>query len=175
MKNLHRHGLFMLSMAGFAMVLAPGVWAQEARNGQVKSDPELDQLHDEAMTVAYSSAEGDLERATWMHGYVAHRRQGDDSRRFECLRIQAELLNAIGYLEGSRLFLEEAARHAEDKRDPYNAAMTYVDAALLAQEAGDSWAIMDLAYRARALVSSPDLDIDHRASILDRVEPGWRR
>ena len=175
MRNVHRCGLFMLSMAAFAMALPAGVMAQEAGPGQAQSDPELDQMHDEAMAVAYSWAKGDLERATWMHGYVAHRRQGDDSRRFECLRIQAELLHATGYLEASRLFLEEAARHAEDTGDPYNAAMTYVDAALLAQEAGDSWATMDLAYRARALVSSPDLDIDQRASILDRVEPGWRR
>ena len=175
MRIVRRFGLLTLPLAGLAIVLAPGVGAQEAVDGQAKSDPELDQMHEEAMAVAYSSAKGDLERATWMHGHVAYRRQGDDSRRFECLRIQAELLHATGYLEGSRLFLEEAARHAEDTDDPYNAAMTYVDAALLAQEAGDSWATMDLAYRARALVSSPDLDIDQRASILDRVEPGWRR
>lgn len=175
MRSVHRHGLFMLSMAGFAMVLAPGVAGQEAGNGPAKSDPELDQLHDEAMAVAYSSAKGDLERATWMHGFVAYRRQHDDVRRFECLRIQADLLHAIGYLEGARLYLEEAARHAEATSDPYDAAMTYIDAALLAQEAGDRWATMDLGYRARALVSSPGLDINHRASILDRVEPGWRR
>ena len=108
MRIVRRFGLLTLPLAGLAMVLAPGVWAQEARNGQTKSDPELDQMHDEAMAVAYSWAKGDLERATWMHGYVAHRRLGDDSRRFECLRIQAELLHATGYLEGSRLVVEEA-------------------------------------------------------------------
>ncbi len=175
MRRVHRRGLFMLPIAGLVMVVATGVAAQEQRNHQARSYPDLDRMHDEAMTWAYSSVEGDLERATWQHGNVAYSRPTDDARRFECLLIQAQLLHATGYLEGSRLFLEEAARHAEDTGDPYNAAMTYVDAALLAQEAGDSWAIMDLAYRARALVSSPDLDIDQRASILDRVEPGWRR
>ena len=153
MRIVRRFGLLTLPLAGLAIVLAPGVWAQEAVDGQAKSDPELDQMHDEAMAVAYSSAKGDLERATWMHGYVAYRRQHDDVRRFECLRIQADLLHAIGYLEGARLYLEEAARHAEATSDPYDAAMTYIDAALLAQEAGESWAAQDFAYRARALVS----------------------
>ena len=148
-----------LTLVGL-MVLVPGVGAQEA---QTTSYPELDRMHEEAMTEAYSSAEGALERATWMHGSVAFQRPQDDVRRFACLRIQAELLHATGYLEGSRLIVEEAARQAEATGDPFNAAMTYVDAAVLAQEAGDSWAAWDFASRARALVSSPDLDIDQRA------------
>ena len=122
MRIVRRFGLLTLPLAGLAIVLAPGVWAQEVRNGQAKSDPELDQMHDEAMAVAYSWAKGDLERATWMHGYVAHRRLGDDSRRFECLRIQAELLHATGYLEGSKLFLEEAARHDPSEGVAYKVA-----------------------------------------------------
>ena len=84
-------------------------------------------------------------------------------------------VHALGRLRDSPGTGGMGTGHAEDTGDPYNAAMTYVDAALLAQETGDSWATMDLAYLARALVSSPDLDIDQRALILDRVEPGWRR
>jgi len=174
MRRVHRRGLFTLPTAGLAMVLATGVAAQKHGDDQARSYPDLDRMHDEAMTLAYSSVEGDLEKATWRHGNVAYSRPTDDARRFECLRIQAELLHATGYIEGSKLFLEEAARQADATGDPYNAAMTYVDAALVAKEAGDRWAARVFASRARALVSSPALDIDQRASILDRVTPGWR-
>ena len=175
MRIVHRLGPLTLPLAGLAMVLAPGVAAQDGADPQAKSYPELDRMHEEAMEVAYSSAEGGLESATWMHGYVAHSRPRDDVRRFQCLRTQAELLYGSGYIEASRLFLNEAGRQAEAIGDPYNAAMTYIDAALLAQEAGDRWAARNLADRARSLVSSPEVGVDQRASILDRMDPDWRK
>jgi hypothetical protein len=65
----------------------------------------------------------------------------------------------------------EAAQHAEATDDPFNAAMTYVDAAILAKDSGASWEAVELAAKARALVSNQELDLNQRAEILDRLQP----
>lgn len=147
-----------------AVLTAQGLAAQETVR-----DPELDRLHDEAMALAYGSAPGGLERAAWAHAPIAYQRGPDDAQRFECLRTQAELFGALGYIDGASLYLEEAARQAERTGDTYGAAMTWIDAALLAWDAGNEWKAWTLAVRARELASSSDLDREQRARVLDRL------
>ena len=171
MRPLHRLGGWTLSVCGLAMLMAQGVAGQDV-DQQAASDPDLDRQHDWAMAY-YTSSEGGLEEAAWRHGFVAMLRREDDARRFECLRQQAQMLHTLGHTEASRMYLEEAGQQAEATDDPYNAAMTYVDAAILAQETGDRWGARKLAVKARALVSSPSLDINQRAAILKRLVPGW--
>ncbi len=169
MRRLHRLAGWTLPVYGLAMLMAQGVAGQDV--DQQVTNPDLDRQHDWAMAY-YTSPEGGLEEATWRHGRVAMLRSEDDARRFECLRQQAQMLYALGNTEASRLYLEEAGQQAEETDDLYNAAMTYVDAAILAQETGDRWGARELAVKARALVSSPSLDIDQRAAILKRLYPG---
>lgn len=154
------------TLGAAALIAAQGLSAQE-----LVSYPALDRLHDEAMAPAYTAAPGNLERAAWGHASVAFQRAQDDVKRFDCLRTQAELFEALGYVDGARIYLEEAARQAEATGDPFTAAMTWVDAAILAQRTGKRWVAQDLAAKARALVSNPALDLDQRATILDRLEP----
>jgi hypothetical protein len=155
-----------LALGAAAILAAQGISAQEAIH-----NPVLDRMHDEAMAPAYTSAPGSIERAAWGHAPIAFQRGENDVRRFECLRVQAELFGALGYADGARLYLVEAAQHAEATDDPFNAAMTYVDAAILAKDSGASWEAVELAAKARALVSNQELDLNQRAEILDRLQP----
>ena len=148
-------------LVGLAMILPPGLLAQDAA--------ELDRMHDWALAAAYEGTSADIQKATWMHSQVVQLRTADDPRRFECLRDHANLLYYIGYVDGARVYLEEAAQHAANTGDDFNAAMTFVDAAILALEAGNIKATQNLAERAALMSTSPRLDRQERATILDRI------
>ena len=171
MRSLQRLGKWTLPVCGLAILMAQGLAAQDV-NQLVTSYPDLDRQHDAAMA-HYTSVDGGLEEAAWRHGRVAMLRSLNDTRRFECLLQQAQMLDALGHSEASRLYLEEAGQQAETMGDTYGAAMTFVEAAIVAQETGDGLAARGLARRARALVSSPNLDINQRAAILKRLDPDW--
>ena len=170
MRPLHRLGAWTLPVCGLAMLMAQGVAGQDV-DQQATSYPDLDRQHDSAMA-HYNSFGAGLEEATWRHGRVAMLREENDARRFECLLQQAQMLHGLGHDDVSLLYLEAAGQQAEATGDPYNAAMTYVDAAILAQESGDGWSARELAVKARALISSRSLDINQRAAILKRLYPG---
>ncbi len=171
MRPLHRLRKWTLPVCGLAMLMAQGVAAQDT-DQQITSHLHLDREHDSAMA-HYASYGGGLEEAAWRHGRVAMLRRTNDARRFECLLQQAQMLYALGHTEVSWLYLDEAGHQAEAMGDSYGAAMTFVEAAIVAQEAGDSVSAHELAATARALVSSPNLDINHRAAILKRLDPAW--
>lgn len=133
------------------------------------SDAALDRRHDHAMRIAYGSEPGALDRAVIMHGQVAHQRTLRDTRRFDCLKSQAILLHHADHLDAARLYMLAAAEQAAyDGRD-YDAAMTYIDAAILAQQAEDFSAVADLAARAAAHASSAHLRAEQRSLILARI------
>ena len=153
-----RRLLRTVPLAALALALAQGASAQE-----MVSYPEVDRMHDAAMTYYTPSDAGD---AAWRHGRVALLRPADDERRFECMLQQAQLLYAAGFPEASRQHMVEAARQARATGNTLGAAMTYVDAAILAQQSGDDRAALYLADEARALV--PFLGSD-KAIILNRL------
>ncbi|MCH7530272.1 MAG: hypothetical protein IIB36_00750 [Gemmatimonadetes bacterium] len=172
MRPLHRLGAWTLPVCGLAMLMAQGVAGQDVDQQATRWYPYLDRQHDAAMA-HYTPSKGGLEEAAWRHGLVSLLRTEDDARRFECLLQQAQILHALGHADASRAYLEEAAQQAEATGDTYGAAMTFVDAAIVAQETGDGWSARELAGKARALVSSPNLDINQRAAVLRRLDPGW--
>ena len=133
------------------------------------SNPQLDYLHDAAVSLAFGPDTEGLAKAAWAHAGVAHLRQVYDERRFECLRTQADLLHAIGEVDGSRFYLEEAAAQAITEGRVYEAAMTYIDASLAAREAGNENATRQLAKRAWALSSSSSLVPLEREMIVGRI------
>lgn len=128
-------------------------------------------LDREAMAFAYTGRRSDMAKAATWHAYVVAARPADDPERFDCLRTHAELLKAIGNLDGARAHLEEAARLAESKDRIYDAAMTYIDVALLAVEAEDMWGARRFAWRARVLSGSPRLTEAQQQEILQRLDP----
>jgi hypothetical protein len=164
MKSLQRSGTMTIVLGGLALLSARHVAAQ-----QTVAYPELDRIHEEAMALAYASAPGSLERAAWSHGHVAYLRPVDDVHRFECLRTQAQLLQAIGETDGARFYLEEAAIQAREIGDDFNAAMTYIDAAILELDAGHDWEAWDLGRQARSIASDGKMEQAQRRAILDRL------
>ena len=133
------------------------------------SDPILDRMHDDAIALAYGGGPDAIEQAVLMHGQVVHQRTAQDDRRFECLKSHANLLYYHGRLEGALLYMEAAAEQAALEGHDFDAAMTYIDAALLAREAGDLRAVSKLAEHAGALSTSPRLDVAQRTEILGRI------
>lgn len=161
MKPITALGTSMLALATAALLLPNAAVAQ--------SDPVLDREHDAAIAVAYGGAPGAIEQAVLRHGQVVHDRQLLDARRFECLKSHANLLYYYGRLEGARVYLEAAAEQAAFEGRDYEAAMTYVEAAMVAKEAGRIDAVRELAHQASLLASSDRLEAAQQAEILARI------
>jgi hypothetical protein len=131
------------------------------------SDWTLDRQHDEAMSVAYGSEAGALDKAVIMHSQVVHQRTLRDGRRFECLKSHAILLYHAEHHDAARLYMVAAAEQAAHDGRDYDAAMAYIDAAILAKQAEDFAAVMDLAALATAHASS--LEAEQRSVVLTRI------
>jgi hypothetical protein len=160
MKRTEGHRPWTMVLVSLAMILPAGLVAQDAA--------ELDLMHHAAMAEA-TGGTADFEKATWMHGIVANLRAADDPRRFQCLRDHANLLYNLGFVEGAQAYLEEAGEQAASTGDNLAATMTFIDAALLARESGDTQVTRDLAMRAAALSTYPGLDRAERAAIMARL------
>jgi hypothetical protein len=150
-------------LAGMVALLPPGAATQ------MVSSPMLDHQHDHALAVASGGIPGGIGRALILHGQVVHRRTEDDVRRFECLRIHANLLYHQGHVAAARLYMEAAARQAIATGRDYDAAMTYIDAAILAQDEGVLDAVGDLVQRATLLSGSPRVSSSDAAVIRARI------
>lgn len=154
---------------GSALALAAATLLLPTRADAQISDPVLDHQHDAAVAVAYAGTPGALEEAILRHGMVVHQRMHHDERRFECLKSHANLMYYSGRLDGARDYMVAAAEQAAWEGHDYDAAMTYIDAAILAREAGDVGAAVRLAAEASALGQSPRLDAAQRQRIVDRL------
>lgn len=163
MKPSHPRVELLAALATCACLLPTAVLAQQ------HSNPALDRQHEQAVAIAYGGAPGALEQAVLLHGQVVHQRTRNDAQRFDCLKSHANLLYYYGRLDGARLYMEAAAQQAAEEGRDYDAAQTYIDAALLAREAGTLGAMRDLARRAVDLSGSPRVDRGQRAEILARV------
>ena len=171
MRRVHYAAMSILLAAGLVLVLSPGAAAQVAGLGP--SDPVLDRMHDEIFeSLAISSHEfpAKLQEAATKHGHVADLRESDDARTFSCLRSQAALLAGIGDLAGAREYMVKAADHARARGFVVEAAMAYIDAAILAKHAKDFEAANELANRALGLSAFYQLDDELRASIVARID-----
>lgn len=131
--------------------------------------PELDRMHEEAMAVAVSSTSfrADLKEAVKRHESVVDARALDDVRRFQCLSDHAALLHGIGELAESRRYMEAAAEHAQATGDVFNAAMTWLNVAIVAQQLGEDGG--DLIQRAQLLTHSSLLTPEQRWTVLERI------
>lgn len=162
MKPIQTSSSAILALAAAALVLPYTLAAQS-------SDPILDREHDAAIAVAYGGAPGAIEKAVLRHGQVVHDRTRLDARRFECLKSHANLLYYYGRLEGARVYLEAAAEQAAFEGRDYEAAITYIEAAIVAKEAGKRATVVRLASQASLLSASERLDPEQRAEILSRI------
>ena len=175
MRRSHRSGWTFL-VAGLATALPIGA-AGQVTHDHGRQYPLLDRMHEEALAVvtdASTAFPDDLRRAAKEHATVAGLRAEDDVRRFDCLADQSALLYATGDLRGARRFMLMAAEHARATGDVVRAATAFIDAALLAKEAGDGAAALDLARQGRLLTYSPLLDAEVRETLARRIGGAWR-
>lgn len=171
MRRAYYAAMSVLLPAVLVLALSPAAAAQVTSLGP--SDPMLDRMHDELFeSLALSSHDfpAKLEEASRRHADIADLREEDDARTYQCLRSQAALLAAVGDLAGAREYMVKAADHARGRGFVVDAAMAYIDAAILARNAKDFDAAIDLANRALALSAFSYLDDGLRASIVARLD-----
>lgn len=140
-----------------------------AAGQEPERDAELDRMHDAAVSVAMSSTSfrAALQEAVERHESVVEARTVDDVRRFACLSDHAALLYGTGDLDAARRYMESAAEHAQATGDVFNAAMTWLNVALVASQLGDD--VGDLVQRAELLTYSSLLSPEDRSTILKRI------
>lgn len=172
MRRTRRSGAWTAALAGLALAFPWGAAGQGAHDHVAIRYGDLDQMHEEALAGAFSSHAfaADLEEAAARHQKVAMLRPANDVRRFDCMAAQGYLLHAVGDLQGSQWFLESAARHAQATGEAFNAAMTYIDAAMVAREAEDLTHAIYLVARAKRLASSSLLQPAERNLVLARIK-----
>lgn len=171
MKPAATAGLWTL-FAACLLLVPQAVSGQATAEWRGDTYAALDQLHDEAMAPVLSSTtefSQALAEAAEKHEGVAALRGSDDARTFDCLKKQAFLLHATGDLTDARRHMKRAAEHAEEMGHVYEAAMAYVDAAILARDAGNGIAAAYLASRAERLSSFGFLESQERDRIVNRI------
>ena len=109
-----------------------------------------------------------LPRAARLHERAAALR-GDDPRAVQSWRMAAWLYSATGDHGQGRAMMERAAASAMAVGDVERAANAYVDAALIALEAGRADKAPPLLRKTRVVLGSPLLPDDRRAAILRRI------
>jgi len=137
-----------------------------------KRYPLLDQLDRKTLsdvTTESGRFREDMMAAAKLHAAVVRLRPYDDIHRFECIRKESELLMGAGQVDAALGYLVEAADYARNTGMVYEAARTYLDAAVLAQETSASDVIGQLALRARLLSYSPLLKRQQRKEIQHRL------
>jgi hypothetical protein len=95
--------------------------------------------------------------------------RGDDPRAAESWRLAAWLYMGAKDPGYARFMMKHAAEHAAANGNVELAANSYIDAAVLAIGAGREGEAPQLVHKARAVLDSPLLPADRRATILERI------
>lgn len=173
MRHATEAGLWTLSLACLLFLLAPqGVAAQGAAEWWGAQYPTVDQLDAEVMAPVVNTStpfRQTLREVAEQHAKVADLRRENDVERFDCLQKQAALLYYVGDLNEARKYMKRAAEHARASGHVFEAAMAYVDAALIAKSAGNATAAAFLAHQARTMSSFTFLEEGERDAILARI------
>jgi ATP/maltotriose-dependent transcriptional regulator MalT len=131
---------------------------------------EANRLHDLAMV---HDGTADFARMVQEHALASDLRLMDDPRAVECTRFQAILLHATGQPEEARREMERAAAIALARGEGFEAAMSLIDAAFIAHDAGDSAEAAQLATLAYRVTKHPSLTPSSRRLVLQRLPAGF--
>jgi hypothetical protein len=108
-------------------------------------------------------------KAAWMHEQAAELRALSDPKAYRSWVMAAHIYYAARANGLAYEAMAKAAERAAALGDVVNAANAYVDAGLMAAEAGRGEEIPEIARRAVALSNSPMLSDEQRASIVKRI------
>jgi len=160
-----------LSIAGvlLATLGLPAAASAQYQLPTVVSTAKADSLHEAAVALVAAHRWRDAAR---LHRRSAELRGAEDPLGFRCLTDAASLAYATGDRSGARNDKAAAASQALARGDLRDAAMSYLDAAWIAQEQKNPRQVWDLGHRAEMLADSPFLGPSDRADILRRINRG---
>jgi hypothetical protein len=160
------------SRASFALVLLataslPGAAAAQYRLPTIVSSVKADSLHEAAVQLTTAGRYRDAAR---LYRRSAEFRAAEDPLGAQCLTKAAALAYASGDRSGARSDMARAAERALARGDIRSAALSYLDAAWIAQEQEKPGQVWEFGHRAEILATSPLLSESDRGVILRRIE-----
>jgi tetratricopeptide (TPR) repeat protein len=159
-----RRSASLIGATIFMLVLAlPAAAGAHPVHGS--QDP--DSLHAAAIELQ-AGREGFLQAAN-LHQAEARLRPAADPSAVDCLITAGQLFHALNMRQEAQRALEQAADRALGMGDVERAARAYLDAAVVAQQAGRRSDGQRLASRARSLENSPQLTSSGRERIAMRI------
>jgi hypothetical protein len=145
----------------------PSAAAAQYRLPTIVSSVKADSLREVAAGLRTAGRYRDAAR---LYRRSAEFRAAEDSLGVQCLTEAAALAYAAGDHSGARTDLARAAERALARGDIRVAALSYLDAAWIAQEQEKPGQVWEFGHRAEILAASPLLSRSDRGAILQRIE-----
>ena len=162
----------LASRASIVMVLLataglPGAAEAQYRLPTIVSTVKADSLHEVAVKLANAGRWRDAAR---LYRRAAEFRAAEDPLGSRCLKEAGALAYASGDRSLARTDMARAADRALARGDLREAALSYLDAAWIAQEQEKPNQVWEFGHRAEILAASPLLTESDRGAILQRIE-----
>jgi hypothetical protein len=162
----------LASRASIALVLLataglPSAAAAQYRLPTIVSTVKADSLREVAVEMRTAGRYRDAAR---LYRRSAEFRAAEDPQGSQCLTEAAALAYAAGDRSGARTDLAHAAERALARGDIRAAALSYLDAAWIAQEQEKPGQVWEFGHRAEILAASPLLSESDRGQILRRID-----
>jgi hypothetical protein len=145
----------------------PGTAAAQYRLPTIVSTVKADSLREAAVDMRTAGRYRDAAR---LYRRSAEFRAAEDSLGSQCLTEAAALAYAAGDRSAARTDLAQAAERALARGDIRAAALSYLDAAWIAQEQEKPSKVWEFGHRAEILAASPLLSESDRGAILRRID-----
>ncbi len=170
-KSSNRAYRFVPLLFTVFLLMPMAALAQES-NTQAAEDRAI--LHDVALSFTANSDRfsANLERAWRMHAEVLGMRTAGEARYVHCAQMHGHLAYHMGNLKESQEAFEAAGEGAMLRGEIYDAATSFVYAALTAASRSRFADARRLGQRAALLVESPVLNAEERMT-LERRLPGF--
>ena len=154
--------MVLLATAGL-----PSGAAAQYRLPTIVSSVKADSLHEVAVGLR---TDGRYRDAARLYRRSAEFRAADDPMGYQCLTEAAALAYHAGDRSGARADMAHAAERALSRGDLRAAALSYLDAAWIAQEQQKPGQVWEFGHRAEILAASPLLSESDRGVILKRID-----
>ncbi len=150
-------------------LLMPMAAVAQKSNAEAAEDPGI--LHDVALSFVANPDDfsANLERAWRMHAEVLGMRTAGEARYVHCAQTQGHLAYHMGNLKEAQETFEAAGEGAMLRGEAYDAATSFVDAALAAASRSGFRDAQRLGQRAALLVESPLLNTEERMTLKRRL------
>ena len=169
MTNTSKRGYRFVPLLFTVLLLMPMAALAQQSNTQAAEDPGI--LHDVALSFVANTDgfSANLERAWRMHAEVLGMRTAGEARYPHCAQTQGHLAYHMGNLEEAQEAFEAAGDGALLRGEAYDAATSFVYAALSAASRSRFFDAQRLGQRAALLAESPLLSAEERMTLERRL------